>query len=157
MLAFNLIFVLEKPLSITVLNFIILRQLLKISMGHAIGILCIKIFTISFHIFALGPNSILSTKFQLDWTILKNRYGSPHRVTPVKNFSTLTSHSFIRSYKELFYQISAFYDNFEILVHNTPPTYMTPTGHPLDRFRPSSNLTPHLPHTTCVPNFKSIG
>ncbi|OXA54408.1 O-antigen biosynthesis glycosyltransferase WbnK [Folsomia candida] len=85
-------------------------------MDHPIGSLQIKILPISSHILSLKPISNLSTKFQLDMMVLKNRYGSPDRVTQDENFSNW----------------------------NTPPTPMTPTGQPLDRSRPSSNSFPNF-------------
>ena len=126
-------------------------------MGHPIGSLQIKILPISSHIPSLKPISNLSTKFQFDMMVLKNRYGSPHRVTLDENFSNLKLFFSIRSHQQPLYQISAFYDNFEILVHNTPPTPMTPTGQPLDRFGPSSNSFPNFVQYAYGKNFKSIG
>ena len=154
---FNIILFQEKPLSITVLDFIFFNHFLKIGMGHPIGSLQIKILQMSFHILPLRPTRNLCIKFQLDMTILKNRYGSPSRVPQDENFSNLKSFLSIRRHQQPLYQISAFYDNFEILVHNTPPTQMTPTAQPLDRFRPSSNSFPNFVQYAYGKNFKSIG
>lgn len=55
-------------------------------------------------------------KFQLNWTTLESRYGSPYGVPPDKNFRNFTSYSFIRPHwLHYMYQISAFYYYFEIL------------------------------------------
>ena len=126
-------------------------------MGHPVGYLRLKKFSISLQILSLAAISILRTKFQLDWMILKNQYGSPRRVSPDQNFTNFTSHSSIRTPYQAMCQISAFYYNFEILVHNTPPTYLTPTGQPVDRFHPSSNSVPNFVQYAYGKNFKSIG
>ena len=62
-----------------------------------------------------------NAKFQNDITILKNQYGSPNKTPPDENFTNLRKYSSFRTHLLPLHQISAFYDNFEILVHNTHP------------------------------------
>ena len=126
-------------------------------MGRPRGSVQMKMCLISIHTLPLVAISHPQTKFQLDWMSFKNRYGSPPRIPPDENFWNFTFNSFIRNHYQPLYQISAFYDNFEILVRNTPPTLMTPTGPKLFWSNPSSNSVVALPRYMSVPNLVQIG
>jgi len=126
---------------------------------HSLGSFQMKIFQIPMYTLPLRAIRKLNAKFQHDMMILKNQYGSPNRTLPYENFTNLSSYSSFRTHLLPLHQISAFYENFEILVHNTPPTQTTPTGQPVDqwRFCPSSNSVPNFVQYASRKNFKSIG